>query len=172
MSDLSPPPPDDSGGPDEPPAPPPSPPAHSHASTARFVTLGTGQTVQLATPGSRLGASLIDIAILVVPVVVLFLLTFVGGLLLAAAYEIVFTAVKGQTPGKMITRVTVVSADDGTFPGWGASAGRWVIQFIAYLMLFLPGLILHASLLWNDRHQGWHDLAAGTLVIQGNARAA
>ena len=165
MTAVPPPPPEESGPP-HPPPPVPDISAQDSLATANWTAVGTGENVELASPGSRLGATLIDTAILIVPIVVLSLLTVVGGLLLGAAYDIVFIAIKGQTPGKMMTGVKVVRADNGMVPGWGVSIIRWIIQFIAYLMLFLPGLLTHASLLWDDRRQGWHDKAASTLVVK------
>ena len=167
MSDLPPPPPDDSGWSSEPPAPPPGPSGHGAAPAAGFAVLETGDTVELATPGLRLGARLIDIVIgIVLTVIVGIIDPFLLPILVGAAYETCFIALKGQTPGKMATSIRVVRADNGTLPGWGPAAGRWVIPAIGYTLLILPGLLVHASLLWDDRRQGWHDKAVKTLVVK------
>ena len=167
MSDMPPPPPDDSGWSPEPPPPPPGPTGPAGAPPAGFAALGTGETLQLATPGGRLGARIIDIIIVAV-------CGFIGGLIepfvvpivVGAAYEIMFVALKGQTPGKMATSIKIVRADNGSLPDWGASAGRWIIPTVGYVILFIPGLLIHASLLWGDRRQGWHDKAVKTLVVK------
>ena len=167
MSDMPPPPPDDSGWSSEPPRPPPGPSGHEAAPAAGFAALGTGETVELATPGLRLGARLIDIVIgILLTVVVGFIDPFLLPILVGAAYETCFVALKGQTPGKMAVSIKVVRADSGTLPGWGPAAGRWVIPAIGYTLLILPGLLVHASLLWDDRRQGWHDKAVKTLVVK------
>ena len=167
MSDMPPPPPDDSGWSSEPPPPPPDPSGHGAAPAAGFAALETGETVELATPGLRLGARLIDIVIgIVLTVVVGIIDPFLLPILVGAAYETCFVALKGQTPGKMATSIKVVRADNGTLPGWGPAAGRWVIPAIGYTLLILPGLLVHASLLWDDRRQGWHDKAVKTLVVK------
>ena len=129
--------------------------------------LGTGETVQLATPGGRLGARIIDFVIGGIVSFIAFLIepTFFP-LIVGAAYEVIFVALKGQTPGKMATSIKVVRADSGSLPGWGAAAGRWVIPLIGYVMLIIPGLLVHASLLWDNRRQGWHDKVAKTLVVK------
>ena len=129
--------------------------------------MGTGETAELATPGLRLGARLIDIAIgIVIGVVVAFVDATLLPILVGAAYEVCFVALKGQTPGKMATNIKIVRADNGELPGWGAAAGRWVIPAVGYILLVIPGLLIHASLLWGDRRQGWHDKAVKTLVVK------
>ena len=167
MSDMPPPPPDDSGWSSEPPPPPPGPSGGGSAPAAGFAALGTGETVQLATPGGRLGARIIDIIIVAIVGAIGGLIEpFVIPILAGAAYEIVFVALKGQTPGKMATSIKVVRADSGGVPEWGPSAGRWIIPAIGYTLLIIPGLLVHASLLWDDRRQGWHDKAVKTLVVK------
>ncbi len=96
----------------------------------------------------------------------------------AAFYEIAFIAVKGQTPGKMATRIQVVRAEDlfqpewGRPPSWGRSLVRWGLPFVlglpAYFVPFgnfLP-LLCYLSLTWDRDRQGWHDKAARTFVIR------
>ena len=108
MSDMPPPPPDDSGWSSEPPPPPPGPSGPAGAPAAGLAALGTGETVQLATPGGRLGARIIDIIIVLI-------ISFIAGLIepyvvpfvAVAAYEIMFVAFKGQTPGKMATSIKI-----------------------------------------------------------------
>ena len=167
MSDMPPPPPDDSGWSPEPPPPPPGPSDHGGAPAAGHAALETGEAVELATPGLRLGARLIDIVIgIFIGIVVGFVDPLLLPILVGAAYETCFVALKGQTPGKMAVSIKVVRADNGTLPGWGPAAGRWVIPTVGYLLLILPGLLVHASLLWDDRRQGWHDKAVKTLVVK------
>ena len=167
MSDMPPPPPDDSGWSSEPPPPPPGPSSYGAAPAAGFASLETGETAELATPGLRLGARLIDIVIgIIIGIVVGFVDPLLLPILVGAAYETCFVALKGQTPGKMAVSIKVVRADNGTLPGWGPAAGRWVIPTVGYLLLLLPGLLVHASLLWDDRRQGWHDKAVKTLVVK------
>ena len=167
MSDMPPPPPDDSGGASEPPPPPPGPSGHGAAPAAGYANLGTGETVELARAGQRLSARIIDIVIgVVLTVIVSFIDALLLPILVGAAYETCFVALRGQTPGKMALNIKVIRADNGTLPGWGPAAGRWVIPAIGYTLLILPGLLVHASLLWDDRRQGWHDKAVKTLVVQ------
>ena len=123
--------------------------------------------MQLATPGGRLGARIIDIIIvIVISFIAEFIEPYVVPFVAVAAYEIMFVALRGKTPGKMATSIRIVRADNGGLPGWGVSAGRWVIPLIGYVLAIIPGLLIHASLLWDDRRQGWHDKAVKTLVVK------
>ncbi|WP_420436101.1 RDD family protein [Candidatus Poriferisocius sp.] len=98
---------------------------------------------------------------------------------IGAIYEIAFIAMKGQTPGKMATRIRVVRADDlfqpewGRPPTWGSSFGRWALPFLLGLPAwFVPFvgeflvLLCYLSLVWDRERQGWHDKAARTFVIK------
>ena len=123
--------------------------------------------MELATAGGRLGARIIDIVIgSVIGLIASFIVPYVGFILAFAAYEIIFVALKGQTPGKMATHIKIVRADNGALPEWPASTGRWAIPGVGYIVFLIPGLLVHASLLWDDRRQGWHDKAVKTLVIK------
>lgn len=196
MSDMPPPPPDASGWPSEP-SPPPGPAPQSSQSAKAWATLGTGGTVELAGAGSRLGARIIDWVLLVVISLVLivagglaligqdigdtaetdnstraFLGLFLAICAIALLYEVGLTAARGQTLGKMATRIRVVRADNGLLPGWGQSFGRWVVPSVFWIAGFfipfvgLAALLVYASLLWGKVRQGWHDKAAGTLVVK------
>lgn len=191
MSDLPPPPPDDSDWSSQPPPPPGQPePAGPHPPKGT-VTLDTGENVELASLVTRLTAKVLDFVILFVSCLIIVvisiklifgatgsadpelywagvaILTYILVLLATPVYEITFVALKGQTPGKMAACIKVVRADNGGPPGWGKSAGRGLILAVAYAaMILLLGLLVHISLLWDRRRQGWHDKAAGTLVIK------
>ncbi len=207
MSDMPPPPPDDSGWSSDPP-PPPGPPSYSPHAVTGWATIGTGERVELASLGARLGARIIDWVILGVVGIVLFVVLIVSFspywyynyspaeerankdrvvvLFVSASsaiimlYEVALIASRGQTLGKMATRIRVVRADNGVVPGWGKSFGRWLVPagafiagtfisaFIARTMLLagLVVLLIYVSLLWDKRRQGWHDKAAATLVVK------
>ena len=114
-----------------------------------WVTLGTGEELELAEPVARLRAKAIDAVIIVGVIVVgiiLVLLSLVAdewgvgigiveGALLSSVmfglvsllYDPVLIAIRGQTIGKMATRIRVVRADNGELPSWGRSFGRWAV---------------------------------------------
>ena len=174
MSDMPPPPPDDSSSfSQQPPQPPPAPGGQAYLNPQAmtgWANLGTGGTVELASPGARLGARIIDIAIMVVAAIVIFFVIFagaiglnsddstvtdeeaaaiVGGFVLAAAafviagalYEVTMIALKGQTLGKMATSIRVVRADNGLLPGWGKSIGRWIIPAVLGFVPFVGWIL-------------------------------
>ena len=134
---------------------------------------------EFADPGSRLAARIIDGVILfLISLVeglfimllsndslalmsVMYLFTFAGFI----CYFIGFTALRGQTPGKMVMHIKVVREDDGGNPGWGKAFARELLPMLLYLTFF-GYLICVARILWNDNRQGWHDSAAGTYVIK------
>ncbi len=195
MSDMPPPPPDDSSW-SSPPPPPPGPASQSPQTMTGWAAIGTGGTVELAGAGRRLGARILDAVIMLVAVLILFAVgiaaalgvdsedwteensaavtgTFIGFALLAVAigilYEVTLIATRGQTLGKMAARIKVVRADNGLAPGWGKSIVRWIIPAV---LGFIPvvgwilSLLVYVSLLWDKVRQGWHDKAAGTLVVK------
>jgi len=99
----------------------------------------------------------------------------VGGVILAVLvffvivilYQWLFIAFKGQTPGKMAVGIKVIREDSGQIPGLGKA-------FLREFVLQAPGLIcgffsilMPVSIFFDSsgRKQGWHDKAAGTLVI-------
>lgn len=197
MSNMPPPPPPPSPGP---PGPPPDPGSYGPSGMTGWAMTGTGQQLELAGAGARLGARIIDIVIMTVVMIVLFIVGVVAlfgatsdsatddeetigyaislfivlAVLVGLLYEVVMIAIRGQTLGKMMTSVKVVRADNGLVPGWGKSIVRWIIPTIAgsILAFLIPGiggllsLLIYVSLLWDSARQGWHDKAAGTLVIK------
>lgn len=193
MSNMPPPPPP----PPDPgfPGPPPNP-GYYGSSGMTGPTTGTGQQLELASAGARLGARIIDFVIMVVVSAVLIIIGlsalfgisddsatdeeltigwafFLGTWaligLVGVLYEVVMIATRGQTLGKMMTSVKVVRADNGLVPGWGKSIGRWIIPAVLALIPVvgpLLSLLVYLSLLWDSARQGWHDKAAGTFVIK------
>ena len=198
MTDMPPPPPDDRGSAQPPPAPGGQAYNNPQAVTG-WANLGVGGTVELGSPWSRLGGRILDSLIVGVPAIIIFMVmaaaafgddadsvtqedveTFLGGSIVLLAtwgilgviYEVAMIAKKGQTLGKMATRIKVVRADNGNVPGWGKSLGRWLVPSIfSMLGMLIPfvglvALLVYVSLTWDRARQGWHDKAASTLVIK------
>jgi uncharacterized RDD family membrane protein YckC len=87
----------------------------------------------------------------------------VGSLVVAAfviGYPIFFWTFTGQTPGKMLLGLRVV-----TLQGGRLSLGRAVRRLIGYVLAALPLYLGFAWMLADDRRQGWHDKVAGTCVV-------
>jgi uncharacterized RDD family membrane protein YckC len=82
--------------------------------------------------------------------------------ILPAIAVIIFWIYKSATPGKMITRLTIVDAKTGGKPSTGQFIGRYLGYYVSMFPLFL-------GIIWvgiDKRKQGWHDKLAGTVVIR------
>jgi uncharacterized RDD family membrane protein YckC len=78
----------------------------------------------------------------------------------AAIYYLFFWTLTGQTPGKMLLGIKVVSLDGSSLTFWQA-----LRRFVCY---FLSALALYVGYLWvlvDNRRQGWHDKLSGTIVV-------
>jgi len=84
--------------------------------------------------------------------------------LLPAAVVIVFWVLKSATPGKMITKLTIVDAKTGKKP----TIIQFIIRYLGYFLssIFLLGFIWIA---FDKRKQGWHDKIAGTVVLRNSS---
>ena len=160
-------------------------------SSPGWVTLETGEQLELAEPSARLNAKIIDLLILVAVIVggvivVLVALVaersgvgvglvegvFLAALLIVLAsllYDPLFIAVRGQTVGKKATGIRVVRADNGELPTLGRSFARWALPGA---LLAIPGAgyvlasLCFSSLLRDASRRGWHDKVAGTVVVK------
>ncbi len=88
----------------------------------------------------------------------------VAGAMVSLAYHVLSWGRGGQTPGKMLMGVRVVTRDGGDI-GYGRAFLRWVGYFIA-LLPFGLGLIM---VLIHPHRRGLHDLLAGTSVVRVDA---
>ena len=88
---------------------------------------------------------------------------FITGLLSAAfilGYHVFFWVFAGQTPGKALMGLRLVTSTGQRVPPLRAS-----LRFLSY---FISGIPLYLGFLWvlvDDRRQAWHDKIAGTVVI-------
>ncbi len=132
---------------------------------------------------SRLLAFVIDILVLVVATTLItWLLTFVSLLLPFEAelsgsvlsfittgfftsvfyvgYFLFFWTLNGQTPGKMLMGLRVVTTE-----GQYLSFGRAVRRLIGYFIAAIPLYLGFFWILIDDRRRGWQDKIAGTCVV-------
>lgn len=144
----------------------------------------------IAKPGKRLTGFLLDFVILFLAVLALIPLT--GGIdvdavaageplprnlvaaafALGTAYQIVFVAMRGQTPGKIFVRTMVVNETTSNIPSWWQSIVRWFVPAVAASLpggLSLLWLAVYLWLLMDERSQGLHDKAARTVVVDLDA---
>ena len=115
----------------------------------------------------RFLAFLIDALILAIPNAIL--TAVVGGTvgyllstLLGAAYAIYFWTKSGQTPGKNVMKLKVVKADGGAI----LAPGEAVLRYVGMIISSIPFGLGFLWIIWDPRHEGWHDKIAGTKVIK------
>lgn len=82
--------------------------------------------------------------------------------LLPAVAVVAFWVYKSATPGKMITKISVIDANTGGKLSWGKAVGRYLCYYISMLPLML-GFIWVA---FDGRKQAFHDKIAGTFVVK------
>lgn len=102
--------------------------------------------------GGLLGADTVDIAALVLATL-LSVSVYIG-------YPLLFWTLTGQTPGKMLLGLRVVTTE-----GRYLSLGRAVRRLIGYLVAALPLYLGFLWILFDDRRQGFQDKIAGTCVV-------
>ena len=166
------------------------PPDHGEACIATdHATVATGAQVELASPRDRLYARIIDSTIFILlystiiistinsnsidninarSVKAIYLLLLATSMMLTVLYEVSLVAVYGQTLGKMWMKIRVVRADNGRQPGWGKAIRRWLMP-VLLMFPFILGLLTilsYLTILGDHLHQGWHDKAAGTIVVK------
>jgi len=86
--------------------------------------------------------------------------------LLPAVVVTVFWIYKSATPGKMLTKLTIVDAKTGGKP----STRQFIVRYLGYYVSTIPLLL---GLIWvgiDKRKQGWHDKLAGTVVIRRDSQ--
>ncbi len=101
-------------------------------------------------PGASAAADIITSPAFVALVTVLFIM----------AYHVFFWLFAGQTPGKALLGLRVVSMNGERLRPW-----RAVLRYLGY---YLSALALFSGFAWvllDDRRQAWHDKLAGTVVL-------
>ena len=114
--------------------------------------------------GVRLAAAVIDGVITGVAGAILNAITGIPaiGSLTSVVYYVLFTGLKGQTPGKMALGIQVVDAQ-GNPPGIMRAILRELPgKLISTLAIFLGFFWI----IWDRRKRGWHDYIAGTFVVR------
>ena len=89
--------------------------------------------------------------------------TYFEGLVgaIPTAYFVGFWAWRGQTPGKMLLGIKIVTGDGGSI-----NLGRAILHYFGY---FVSAIILFFGffmITWDSKKQGLHDKIAGTYVIK------
>ena len=115
--------------------------------------------------GERFVAYLIDVVILVVINMVLRIVLGAPGILLGflvdIAYVVGFWMAQGATPGKMVMGLRVVRQDGASVDGSTA-----LLRYVGYIVSSIPIGLGFLWIIWDPRHEGWHDKIAKTRVIK------
>lgn len=115
----------------------------------------------------RLVAALIDGVILIIPNIILQLLLgqiFAGiiSLVIGVGYSYYFWTTSGQTPGKMVMGLKVVSAENGALLEPSAA----LLRYVGYCVSGIAFGLGYLWVLWDPKHDAWHDKIAKTKVIK------
>jgi uncharacterized RDD family membrane protein YckC len=86
----------------------------------------------------------------------------------ALLYEWLMISLLGATLGKMALGLRVVKESTGQAPGLGAGFVRYIIPIVGVFLCYIGALLVYLSPFWDStgKLQGWHDRAAGTVVIK------
>ncbi len=115
--------------------------------------------------GIRAIAYLIDFLLVNIMGVVILITVDPSGLIAygaAISYWVLFTGLRGQTPGKMVMGLHVVRPGRPV-PGIGPALAR---ETLGKLMSVLSLGLGYAWAGWDPRKQTWHDKLAGTYVVR------
>lgn len=125
------------------------------------------QDVQAAGFPERLVAYIIDgIIIAIAQVVLQFILPYGLAVLLSfgvgIAYFAYFWSSTGQTPGKIVMNLRVVSSETGDL----IDPGRAILRYVGYLVSGIPLGLGFLWVIWDEKKEGWHDKIAKTRVVK------
>ena len=82
--------------------------------------------------------------------------------LIGAGYALYFWTSSGQTPGKSVMKLKVVHADGGNI----LTPGQAIVRYIGYVISSIPLGLGFLWVIWDPKHEGWHDKIATTKVIK------
>lgn len=186
MSNYPPPPPSweepPGGGPGPPgggtPPPPgggyPPPPPGGYGPSGGYGAPGGGYGGQpggqLAGWWLRVGATIVDGLILLIPNLILRYAGRAGGGVLAlivdAAYITLMLGQRGQTVGNMAVHTRVVDSRTGGQISYAKALGRWASELVLVILFLIPWILDILWPLWDRDNQTLHDKMAGTVVLR------
>jgi uncharacterized RDD family membrane protein YckC len=137
---------------------------------------GPAPGVAFASPGSRLVAYIVDVIVtiavsivlgivgvaLVFVLPILSIIPFLAIFIVSFVYFPYYWQRSGQTPGMRMMNIKVVRDSDGGPLSWGSA----ILRLIGY---WVSGFVFYIGYIWifiDKRKRGWHDLIAGTVVIE------
>ncbi|MED7947811.1 MULTISPECIES: RDD family protein [unclassified Streptomyces] len=83
-------------------------------------------------------------------------------------YEWLMVSFAGATLGKLALGLRVVKENTGQVPGLGGGFIRFIIPIVGAFLCYIGAVLVYLSPFFDNsgKLQGWHDRAAGTLVIK------
>jgi len=137
---------------------------------------GPAPGIEFASPGARLVAYIVDILIISAVCFTFTIVGFIIGFFLPVLWILAFLVIiavplgyfpwywtrGGQTPGMKLMRIKVVRDVDGG----PVTAGPAVMRLIGF---WVSALVFYIGFIWifvDKRRRGWHDLIAGTCVVE------
>jgi uncharacterized RDD family membrane protein YckC len=138
--------------------------------------IGPAAGIAFAGPGDRLVAYIVDAiilsvavgllailtAVLVFTVPILAILTGLAIVVVPLIYFPYYWSRDGQTPGLKMMGIRVVRDRDGG----PITSGQAILRLIGY---WVSGFFFGLGYIWiliDKRRRGWHDLIAGTVVVE------
>jgi uncharacterized RDD family membrane protein YckC len=136
--------------------------------------------------GSRVGAYLLDVLVIAVPLIGIVVVALAAGnpddendsswAVVGIAYLgtivvpfVYFTLMhgreSGQTLGKKWVGIRVVDGSSGTSIGYGRAFGRYAITFV-FSIFIIPLLLDYLWPLWDQKNQALHDKVVGSVVVR------
>lgn len=86
--------------------------------------------------------------------------------LLQVLYWTLLEGASGRTLGKRMLGIQTVDLQTGSVIGYGRAAGRYAVRLLFAFLLWIPSLIDHLWMLWDDRDQTLHDKAVRSRVVR------
>ena len=140
--------------------------------------IGPAPGLAFAGPGARLVAYIVDIIIVSLVVVLLSILgvalavtipplailPIVAVIVIPLIYFPYYWSNSGQTPGMTMMGIRVVRDRDGG----PVTSGQAVLRLLGY---WVSGAVFYIGYIWifiDKRKRGWHDLIAGTVVVEAD----
>jgi uncharacterized RDD family membrane protein YckC len=72
---------------------------------------------------------------------------------------------RGQTVGKMAMGIAVRDLDDGGSIGYARAFARWLVGYLLWVVIYIPGIIDLLFPLWDAKRQTLHDKAVRSVVV-------
>jgi len=120
----------------------------------------------------RLGAYFVDLTLILIALIILVVLfgiywsqdwDSIVGFLALIIYHTFFLSLYSSTPGKMLFGLRVINEKTGNKLSFGRAFGRSLSYFVSSLILGIGYLKIAFD---KEKHKGWHDSLAGTVVLQ------